>query len=56
MTENETKQMEKQDIPIELPGCIAYPTGEGCPIDWCRRARGDWCKDKHGNLCKWKRI
>ena len=50
---NESRQLEK---PIELPDCIAYPTGETCPVDWCRKARGQWCKDKHGKWCRWRKF
>ena len=54
---DEQKPQSKKDVPVELPGCIAYPTGEGCPIDWCRKSRGDWCKDhRTGKVCVHKRI
>ncbi|EKD38158.1 MAG: hypothetical protein ACD_75C00843G0004 [uncultured bacterium] len=55
MIKTEESTQVKENVSVELPGCIAYPAGSGCPIEWCRKARGDWCKDKHG-MCKWKRI
>lgn len=54
---DQPERQSKPDAPVELEGCIAYPTGEGCPLDWCRRSRGDWCKDwRTGRICKNKRI
>jgi len=53
---DETKQQPEKTAQIELEGCIAYPTGAGCPLEWCRKARGDWCKDKNGHVCKNKKI
>ena len=40
---------------VELPDCIAHPTGETCPVDWCRKARGQWCKRK-GVWCRWRNF
>ena len=54
---DESKQRPEKDVIVELPGCIAYPAGEGCPVEWCRTNRGDWCKDyRTGRVCEWKRI
>lgn len=54
---DEPKRSDRKEQDVELQGCIAYPTGEGCPLDWCRKARGDWCKDhRTGAICKNKRI
>jgi len=57
MMEEAPKRPDKEDAPVELEGCIAYPTGEGCPLEWCRQNRADWCKDwRTGRICKNKRI
>ena len=56
MDKNPSKQVEKSEKPIELYGCIAYPTGVDCPVEWCRKARGQWCKDKNEKWCRWRNF
>jgi hypothetical protein len=43
----------RQDKPIDLLDCIAYPTGATCPAEWCRSARGEWCQ-RNGVWCRWR--
>jgi hypothetical protein len=41
-----------KEIHPRLVGCKAYPSSgaiAGCPIGWCKRARGAWCGD-----CRWR--
>lgn len=57
MDKNRATKGGKKEVPVVLPGCFARPSGSGCPIDWCRRARGDWCKNwRTGEICQWKKI
>ena len=52
--QDERKPASKQpEKPIELPDCIAHPTGATCPVEWCRKARGNWCK-RNGEWCRWR--
>lgn len=53
MQEERKQAQEKNEKPIELPDCIAYPTGATCPVEWCRKARGEWCK-RNGQWCPWR--
>lgn len=49
------KDRQAPDKPVELPDCIAYPTGATCPVEWCRDNRGEWCK-RNGEWCRWRRY
>lgn len=56
MKNDNRKEREQVNIPVVLPGCLAYGRGSGCPVAWCRRNRGDWCKNVHGVWCEWRKI
>lgn len=41
---------------IELAGCLFYPAGVGCPLEWCRENRSDeLCVNRStGRICQWR--
>lgn len=55
MRQPEDNNKRPSEKPIELPDCIAFPTGSTCPVEWCRKARGNWCK-KNGEWCRWRKY